>query len=115
MEIEKCKGKGLTSRSARTDVSGSRKNQKDAMKKPVYNRTDLIEEVDDDDDALERKQKTELTKTEISLIKQNFGFYDTKKVGSVERFELRMILNGKSFQLANSPACGYHFSDQDIE
>jgi len=38
--------------------------------------------------------RTELTKLEIELCKQNFGFYDQRKVGSVERFELPMLLNG---------------------
>lgn len=42
------------------------------------------------------QNRTELTQVEIALCKQNFGFYDTKKVGSVERFELPMLLNGKS-------------------
>jgi hypothetical protein len=40
------------------------------------------------------QNRTELTKLEIELCKQNFGFYDHRKVGSVERFELPMLLNG---------------------
>jgi hypothetical protein len=40
------------------------------------------------------QNRTELTKMEIELCKQNFGFYDQRKVGSVERFELPMLLNG---------------------
>lgn len=41
------------------------------------------------------QNRTELTKLEIELCKQNFGFYDHRKVGSVERFELPMLLNGR--------------------
>ena len=41
------------------------------------------------------QNKSDLTYVEIALCRQNFGFYDTKKVGSVERFELPMLLNGK--------------------
>ena len=47
------------------------------------------------------QNRTELTQVEIALCKQNFGFYDTKKVGSVERFELPMLLNGK-YELKNT-------------
>ncbi len=48
------------------------------------------------DQELDQDQnRTELTQVEVALCKQNFGFYDTKKVGSVERFELPMLLNGK--------------------
>jgi hypothetical protein len=36
----------------------------------------------------------ELTKLEIELCRQNFGFYDRNRVGSVERFELAMLLTG---------------------
>jgi len=39
--------------------------------------------------------RTELSKLEIELCKQNFSFYDRNRVGSVERFELPMLLNGK--------------------
>ncbi len=37
--------------------------------------------------------RTELSKLEIELCKQNFAFYDRNRVGSVERFELPMLLN----------------------
>jgi len=47
------------------------------------------------------QNRTELTKLEIELCKQNFGFYDHRKVGSVERFELPMLLNGR-FRRNNS-------------
>jgi len=40
--------------------------------------------------------RTELSKLEIELCKQNFSFYDRNRVGSVERFELPMLLNGKA-------------------
>lgn len=39
--------------------------------------------------------RTELSKLEIELCKQNFSFYDRNRVGSVERFELPMLLNSK--------------------
>jgi hypothetical protein len=45
------------------------------------------------------QNRTELSKLEIELCKQNFGFYDQRKVGSVERFELPMLLNGTYFHL----------------
>lgn len=43
--------------------------------------------------------RTELSKLEIELCKQNFSFYDRNRVGSVERFELPMLLNGKRTSL----------------
>jgi hypothetical protein len=49
------------------------------------------------------QNRTELTKLEIELCKQNFGFYDHRKVGSVERFELPMLLNGKIALCHNTP------------
>ena len=39
---------------------------------------------------------TELTQLERECCKQNFLFYDKQKLGHVERFELPMILTGKS-------------------
>ena len=54
------------------------------------------QEGEGDQEMDQDQSRTELTQVEISLCKQNFGFYDTKKVGSVERFELPMLLNGKS-------------------
>jgi Ca2+-binding EF-hand superfamily protein len=47
-----------------------------------------------DQDVDQDQNRTELSKLEIELCKQNFGFYDKNKVGSVERFELPMLLNG---------------------
>lgn len=49
------------------------------------------------------QNRTELTKLEIELCKQNFGFYDHRKVGSVERFELPMLLNGKQISCLSTP------------
>ena len=40
--------------------------------------------------------RTELTKLEVELCKQNFAFYDRQKQGFVERFELPMLLTGIS-------------------
>lgn len=42
------------------------------------------------------QNRTELSKLEVELCKQNFAFYDQRKVGSVERFELPMLLNSKT-------------------
>ena len=51
-----------------------------------------------DQDAQEQDQnKTELTNLEKELCKQNIAFYDRNRVGSVERFELAMLLNGTNF------------------
>ncbi len=67
------------------------------MTKPGQESGDGGEIVEMDQD----QNRTELTQVEIALCKQNFGFYDTKKVGSVERFELPMLLNGK-YELKNT-------------
>ena len=45
--------------------------------------------------------RTELTKLEMELCKQNFQFYDKQRMGFVERFELPMVLNGKPQELIN--------------
>ncbi len=60
------------------------------------------------------QNRTELTKLEIELCKQNFGFYDSKKVGSVERFELPMLLNSNNFPSDKSLACGYYLDDKRL-
>jgi hypothetical protein len=60
------------------------------------------------------QNRTELTKLEIELCKQNFGFYDSKKVGSVERFELPMLLNSNDFASNYSLACGYYLDDKRL-
>jgi hypothetical protein len=49
-----------------------------------------------DNEADVDQTRTELSRLEIELCKQNFGFYDRNRVGSVERFELPMLLNGKT-------------------
>lgn len=71
-----------------------------------------------DQDAQEQDQnKTELTNLEKELCKQNFAFYDRNRVGSVERFELAMLLNGTHplrithFFLA----CGYYLDDKRLQ
>ena len=51
----------------------------------------------------EGEDKTELTKLEIDLAKQNFGFYDLRRQGYVERFELLMLLTGKPHNA--QPSC----------
>ena len=52
------------------------------------------------DQEIEQDQnRTELSKVEIELCKQNFSFYDKNRVGSVERFELPMLLTGNTSQI----------------
>ena len=45
--------------------------------------------------------KTELTRIDQELCRQNFQFYDKNRVGYVERFELPMLLNGMLVKLKN--------------
>jgi len=44
----------------------------------------------------EHEPATELTRLEVDLCRQNFQFYDKSKHGSVERFELPMLLEGNA-------------------
>lgn len=55
-----------------------------------------------------------MTEMEKELCKQNFMFYDKQRQGSVERFELPMLLNGKVLSHELNIACGYHLTEQRI-
>lgn len=55
----------------------------------------VIQEENNDDDSVQDNNRTELTKLEVELCRQNFQFYDKQRQGYVERFELPMLLNGK--------------------
>ena len=65
-------------------------------------RGDVIKEESDGGTGHDR---TELTRMEVELCKQNFGFYDRNRQGYVERFELPMLLI----------ACGYNLPKERIE
>lgn len=68
-----------------------------------------------DNEGDQDQTRTELSKLEIELCKQNFGFYDRNRVGSVERFELPMLLNGNSQSpLKSHLACGYYLDEKRI-
>jgi Ca2+-binding EF-hand superfamily protein len=56
----------------------------------------VIQEENNDEDSVQDNNRTELTKLEVELCRQNFQFYDKQRQGYVERFELPMLLNGKS-------------------
>ena len=58
--------------------------------------------------------RTELSKLEIELCKQNFAFYDRNRVGSVERFELPMLLNSIPSFLILTLACGYYLDEKRL-
>lgn len=63
------------------------------------------QEVDGGENEMNQEQnRTGLDDVDIALCKMNFGFYDTKKVGSVERFEFPMLLN----------VCGYHLDEKRL-
>ena len=58
---------------------------------------------------------TDLNTLEKECCKQNFKFYDRSNTGSVERFELPMVLQGKlNLPLIYHIACGYNLTDARI-
>ena len=61
--------------------------------KKQYNKQVVEEE--DSVDGNQNNNRTELTRVDVEMCKQNFLFYDKQKQGWVERFELPMVLNGK--------------------
>ena len=77
-------------------------------------KSEIIKEESDVDD--EDNMRTELTRVEVELCKQNFQYYDKDRKGYVERFELPMLLNGiHHTQLTYLYlACGYQINDDKI-
>lgn len=69
----------------------------------------IAEEYNEVSTENDNNNRTELTKLEVELCKQNFQSYDKQRQGYVETFELPMVLTGKaSFILIIFIACGYN-------
>ena len=56
-----------------------------------------------------------LSALEKECLKQNFRFYEQANTGSVERFELPLVLEGKLHLNNNAIACGYSLTDKKMK